>query len=35
VIQSKLQGDDEIVTVAFDKAGLKKLSAAIAKLEIL
>ncbi|HOJ00044.1 MAG TPA: UvrD-helicase domain-containing protein [Anaerolineaceae bacterium] len=35
VIQSKLQGDDEVVTVAFDKAGLKKLSAAIAKLEIL
>ncbi len=35
VIQSKLQGDDEIVTVAFDKAGLKKLSATIAKLEIL
>ncbi len=35
VIQSKLQGDDEIVTVAFDKAGLKKLSTAIAKLEIL
>ncbi|HAF62491.1 MAG TPA: hypothetical protein DCK95_09215 [Anaerolineaceae bacterium] len=34
VIQSKLQGDDEIVTVAFDQAGLKKLSAAIAKLEI-
>ena len=35
VIQSKLQGDDEIVTVAFNNAGLKKLSAAIAKLEIL
>ncbi len=35
VIQSKLQGDDEIVTVAFDTAGLKKLSAAIAKLEII
>ncbi len=35
VIQSKLQGEDEIVTVAFDSAGLKKLSAAIAKLEII
>jgi DNA helicase-2/ATP-dependent DNA helicase PcrA len=35
VIQSKLQDGDEIVTVAFDKAGLKKLSAAIAKLEII
>ncbi len=34
VIQSKLQGDDEIVTVAFDQSGLKKLSAAIAKLEV-
>jgi len=35
VINSKVEGEDEIITIAFDGVGLKKLSATLAKLEIL
>ena len=34
VVQSKLTGNDEEVAVAFDDAGIKKLIASMAKLEL-
>lgn len=35
VIESRIQDDDEIVTVAFKQSGVKRLAASIAKLEII
>ncbi len=35
VIESKLSGDDEEVTVAFPGIGIKRLAASFAKLEIM
>jgi len=35
VIESRIQDGDEIVTVAFEQSGVKRLAASIAKLEII
>jgi DNA helicase-2/ATP-dependent DNA helicase PcrA len=35
VLETRLEPDDEIVTVRFAKVGVKRLSAAVARLQIL